>query len=313
MNSAPGSRIRTCMWHSQISCRKPGSVIWSFSCLQIHTHTHQNACSVTTGRMFRLTYWISQLPASKVLKYMSEDCKPQPEPPKLDSSRHRFTVAFSLPQNQIKLTKKLTFLQVKRRYNSWRWSAFRRKPHPHHGINAHKWRRSQTFDIPFQMGGGAQAFVRQALMIQLSTRVMCLHNFIQYLQLLCWTEGRLLSASSCFFSFYSSTLPTSVWTSSPITSRPQPPMLLLRPYLCFPSFHLAFFVRRLQANKKNLFLTRSCWLTSCQYNKKIHIAFRRLGSESEEKMCRRCTVRVGSGNICDAAEILLQIIQNFRL
>lgn len=109
-----------------------------------HTQAHQNACSVTTGRMLRLlgstlTYWISQLPASKVLKYMSEDCKPQPDPHKLDLRRHfkltleqmcgTISLAATKPDKIDK--KKLTFLQVKRRYNSWWWSAFRRKPHPH--------------------------------------------------------------------------------------------------------------------------------------------------------------------------------------
>lgn len=53
-------------------------------------------------------------------------------------------------------------------------------------------------------------------------------------------------------SLYSSTLPTSVWTSSPITSRPQPPMLLSRPYLCFPSFHLAFLWEGCRQTRKSV-------------------------------------------------------------
>lgn len=116
-------------------------------------------------------------------------------------------------------------------------------------------------------GGGAETSVRLALMIQLST-VSC--TFIQYIQIvslfaptyaLCTfsacpfptlsshkCDARVKSpvshspsASSCLASLFIT--PTSVLTSSPITCRPQPPLLLSRLYLCFPSllFHAAFF------------------------------------------------------------------------
>lgn len=68
-------------------------------------------------------------------------------------------VCVLLPQNRIKLTKVIELPSPA----SCRWNEditadgeglWGGSPTPTRGINAHKWRRSQTFDIPFQMGEG---------------------------------------------------------------------------------------------------------------------------------------------------------------
>lgn len=68
--------------------------------------------------------------------------------------------------------------------------------------------------------------------------------------------SHFLSAASCCFSFYSSTLPTSVWNSSPILSCPQLTALLQtlsKPSLLSSCYFLFIFIlaRRQQANKKS--------------------------------------------------------------
>lgn len=186
---------------SEISYRKCHLVIF-------HTHTHtSNACFKTKSRMFRIfgctpLYWISYLPDSRSLNTRAKTVNQNPTLTNLTRRRSQVTLQqicgprFSLPQKPDKIWQ--------RRWNcspSCRWNEditadgealWGGSPTPARGINARKWRRSQTFDIPFQMGGRALAFVRQALMIQLSTHVTCLHNFIQYLQLLpCVVNGEL--------------------------------------------------------------------------------------------------------------------------
>lgn len=116
-----------------------------------------------------------------------------------------------------------------------------------------------------------------------------------------WISGKtcllshFLSVSSCCFSFYSSTLPTSVWNSSPIMSCPQPRLLLSRPYLCFPSFHLVFFLREgCRQTRKHKAAYECVLLISRTHIACWRLQGNRLRSESQRKMsCGWCIMRVG--------------------
>lgn len=53
-------------------------------------------------------------------------------------------------------------------------------PPPTRGINAHKWKRSQTFDMSFQSGEGTVSLLKLPLMIQLSTKSRASVLYVQF-------------------------------------------------------------------------------------------------------------------------------------